>query len=404
MSRQPPVDAGRGAPAETASGLACGRAPTRAGRGSPAEPGDTARRRPTESGHQDVTSIAVYVPENREIDLSMLSPADYEMVKGLHGLIHRGDSVLLCKRARGDREMHVAKSSHGRYFARHFSGGGHGDHSISRITDEHLRGTDCWVRAWSDIGLSTGTEVRTDNHVQLDAMVFGSNIVGLETQVQPQSAPVVKGRHTRRRNARSLTGKYARQLSKPLDVVWFAPVGRPDWLYQVPTIQCQNRSWEATPDPHTVPAIGVRSIDVKPCSSTWFQRCPDRRFGWCGKVHLWAQPRNGLSIADVAAMVPEGDLTPVKLDNGIYLTDRVGYARCHSFGYSAPADNQPPQAPQPKAKGCEWDGHKRPSSAEPPRPLRALNLGKWVLCIKCGRRHRPANIMGLCHYCRTGGS
>jgi hypothetical protein len=333
------------------------------------------------------------MPENREIDLSMLSPADYEMVKSLHGVIHRGQGILLCKRARGDREMHVYKLG-GHYFARHFSGGAHGQHKISRISDEHLRGTDCWLQAWSTAGFGTATEVRTDNRVVLDAVAFGGNLTALETQVSPQTAARVKGRHTQRLRVRALTGDHARTLASPLEVVWFAPIGRPDWLYQVPTVQCQNRSWEATPDPRTVPAIGVRSIEVKPCSSTWFPRCPDRRFGWCGKAHLWAQPRDGLSIADVAAMVPEGDLRPIKLDNGIYLTDRLGYTRCRSFGYVAPASSDPPKAPQPAVKGCEWDGHEGPP-AEPPSPL-----GEWVPCIKCGRRHRPANIMRLCYDCR----
>lgn len=313
-----------------------------------------------------MTSIAIYVPENREIDLSALSPCDYEMVKGLHGVIHRGQGVLLCKRARGDREMHVYKLGD-HYFARHFSGGAHGEHRISRISDEHLRGTDAWLRAWSDAGFSTATEVSTDNHVRLDAVAFGGRITALETQVQPQSAAVVKGRHTKRLRARSFTGEHARPLAEQLQVVWFAPVGRPDWLYKVPTVQCQNRSWETTPDPHRVPAIGVRSIEVKPCSSMWFPRCPYQR-GWCGQLHLWARPREGLSIADVAAMVPVGDLTPVRLPNGIYLTDRVGYARCKNFGYSAPV--RPPPSPAPRAPACEWDGHERPA-AVPAEPERA---------------------------------
>ena len=309
-----------------------------------------------------MTSVAIYVPEGREIDLSALSARDYEMVKGLHGMIHRGHPVLLCMRTRGDREMHVYKrGTH--YFARHFSGGGHGDHSIRRVSDEHLRGTDCWLQAWSDAGFGTATEVSTDNSVRLDAVAFGGHVTALETQVHPQSAAVVKGRHTRRLRARSFTGQHARDLTEALRVVWFAPVGRPDWLYRVPTVQCQNRSWETTPDPHTVPAIGVRSIDIQPCSATWFPRCPDRRAGWCGKLHLWAEPRGGLTLADVAAMVPEGDLIPVELDNGIYLTDRLGYARCKSFGYSAPPE--PPLPTRPRALDCDWNGHGQDTETAP---------------------------------------
>lgn len=345
-----------------------------------------------------MSTIAIYVPEDREIDLAALSVADYELVRGLHGLIRRGDGTLLCKRSRGDREMHVFKLGEN-YFARHFGGGGHGQHRISRISDEHLRGTETWLKAWDLAGIQTGTEVTTDNRVRLDAVAFGSQVTALETQVSPQSARVVKGRHTQRTHARSLTGQHQRALANPLRVVWFAPVGRPDWLYQVPTIQCANRSWESTPDPREVAAVGVRSVDVKPCSATWFSRCPERQFGWCSKQHLWMEPRKGLSVADVAAMVPSNDLAEVKMPGGIYLVDRASYARCKNFGYQSPQPSvSVPSARQPTS--CDFAGHQNAAQINP-SPLVAdpYHLGSWARCVKCKKRYRPVSEFRRCYDC-----
>jgi hypothetical protein len=331
-----------------------------------------------------VTTIVTYAPGRRELDLSQLSPSDYEMIAKLRGNIGRGDRVLLCKQAAGDRELYVWKHESGQYYARHYPGDACGsDHAIHRMTDEHLRGTDCWLRAWDAAGFSPATEVTTDNRVRLDAVAFAKSVTALETQVQPQTASAVKGRHTKRLRARAFTGNHARVLGEPLQVIWFAPVGRPEWLYHVPTVQCQNRSWEVTPAPGSVAAIGVREFEVKACSSTWFPRCPDRRSGWCGKPHLWMQLRGGLTIADVAEMVPERHLIPVEMPSGMtYLTDQRSYARCKSFGYTSPPIPEPTLARKQKSTSCAWTGHARSDRAR----CQMLTLGREGCgCAMCTR-------------------
>ena len=339
-----------------------------------------------------MTAIAIY--QDRELNLSALSPADYEAIKALHGTIHRGDRILLCKRPSGDREMHVFRSPNGAYFARHFHGGAHGDHRIARVSDEHLRGTECWLNAWLEAGFPTATEVSTDNKVRLDALAFGRHLTALETQVTAQAAARVRGRHTQRLHARALTGAHARDLAEPLRVIWFAPVGRPEWLYRVPSVACRNRSWETTPAPHSVPAIGVRSVDIEPCKSPWFDRCPETGRIWCGRHHVWTGLRGGLSVADIAALVPEGQLIPLDIPGrGVYLVDPASRERYQDFTGHAAQIPVPEKRPEVKREirgaECDWTGHSIPGNA----------LGPWAQCARCKRRYRPTSPAGLCYDC-----
>jgi hypothetical protein len=43
-----------------------------------------------------LTTLVKYAPEDRELDLACLSPADYELITGLRGHIDRGDEILIC--------------------------------------------------------------------------------------------------------------------------------------------------------------------------------------------------------------------------------------------------------------------------------------------------------------------
>ncbi len=309
-----------------------------------------------------MSDLALYAPDNRVLDLGHLSPADYQLIASLRGNIRRGDRILLCGKPGGDPEMSVWQDrATGRYWARHFPGGAHGGHEIGLMTPAHLRGTDCWVTAWTGGGLTAATEVTTSNRLRLDAVAFGGRrITALETQVSDQRTPKVKARHTQRIRAKALTGQHARQLTQPLEVVWFAPVGRPEWLYQVPSISCANRAWEVTPAPETVAAIGIRSADIKPCQPPWFPQCPVTRKNWCGLPHIWLEPRGGLSIADVAVMIPGEQLVTVDIPGvGIYYTDPASRERCADFTTTS----QPPQpkpSDRPRADDCGWAGHCAP--------------------------------------------
>lgn len=363
---------------------------------------------------------AIYTPEGRELDLSALSPADYAMISGLRGLIHHGDGILLCKRATGDREMYIRKVG-GKYFASHFKGGAHGEHPITRMSDEHLRGTDCWLTAWSDAGYTTATEVTTGNRTRLDAVAFGPKITALEVQATPESAAVVRRRDAKRRNAKSFTGKYSRVLTAPLEVVWFSPSGRPDWLYQVPTIQCRNRSWNVTPNPWEIPAVGIRVIDIHPCSPAFFSSCPLTGSGWCGARHPLDAPTEAgsqrLSIAHAAAMIPAGELVTVTISGrGIYYTDPASLERYQDFAASAESRRAASRSDRSRAgragrgrhNPCEWSGHaaaapeqerENGAFASRPEPPEQPDFGPWVACVRCGEPYRPANPSGRCHIC-----
>lgn len=319
-----------------------------------------------------MTTSALYTPDNRMLELSQVTESDMRLLESLRGNIKRGQNILLCQHPGGDPEMFVWRDSRtGRYWAKHFAGGGHlGGHQIHRMTPEHQRGTECWVTAWSDAGYSTATEVTTNNRARFDAVAFGPRITGLEVQVQLQETRRVKARHTQRLNATALTGPCARTLDRPVETVWFAPVGQPQWLYKVPSFECGNRSWEITPRPSVVPAIGARSIDVKPCRPPWFQQCPVKRRNFCGGSHLWTEPRGGLSIADVAAMIPEGQLVPVEISGqGVYYTDPASRERFEDFAGTGPKP-EPHPIPRPRPPmDCDWSGHDAVPSLQAARPL-----------------------------------
>jgi hypothetical protein len=309
-----------------------------------------------------MTTSALYTPDNRMLELSQVTESDMRLLESLRGNIKRGQTILLCQHPGGDPEMFVWRDSRtGRYWAKHFAGGGHpGGHQIHRMTLEHQRGTECWVTAWSDAGYSTATEVTTNNRARFDAVAFGPRITGLEVQVQPQETRRVKARHTQRLNAKALTGSCARTLDRPVETVWFAPVGQPEWLYKVPSFECGNRSWEIAPRPSVVPAIGARSIDVKPCRPPWFQQCPVKRRNFCDGSHLWTEPRGGLSIADVAAMITEGQLVPVEISGrAVYYTDPASREVFEDFAETGPGPEpwpHPIPRPRPPAD-CDWSGH-----------------------------------------------
>ena len=299
-------------------------------------------------------------------------------------MISRGDCTLICQRTSGDRELHVRKIGDS-YFACHFPGGAHGDHKISRITDEHLHGTDCWIQAWSDAGFSTAREVATNNSTRLDAVAFGNRVVALETQFSPQAPARVKARHTQRRRAKAFTGEHARQLTEPLEVLWFSPAGIRDWLYSVPSVYSNDQSWTgAVPSPRSVQAIGVRSVDIRRCEPTWFHSCPESRYGWCGRFHPAVSLRGKLTIADVADQVAAGELASIRVGNSLFLADSASRKRYEFYSDERIGD---PWAERP-ARGnsspdCAADAHQRT-----PERLCQLGCGKipgpgGVLCPEC---------------------
>src|SRR5713226_5058557 len=163
-----------------------------------------------------MTTLAWYAPEDRIIDLGRLTPADYETITALQGQIRRSDRILLCTRPGADPEM-LIWSRGGRFWARHFPGGGHGPHLIALMSPEHIRATDYAIRAAEDAGYTTVPEAVTDNRTRLDAVIYGpgvSQVTGIEVQATAITKRTVLARTTRSSRATALKGACAQPLPR----------------------------------------------------------------------------------------------------------------------------------------------------------------------------------------------
>lgn len=260
-----------------------------------------------------------YEPEGRELDLAHLSPSDYELATGLYGKVKRGDRVLTCLVTGGDIEMYVKRSRNGTFFGSHFPGEGHGDHPITRETIEHRRQKDYWARAAKACGLDAATEVRVPGGV-LDVAITGGAVA---TDVEVQRVEVKTATVTRR------TRVYSKAGFLP---VWFNDRGaRPLWLKAVPALGCTPRPWDAEmPQPRSVGATGLGVLRVVRCQVSEFGgRCPETRRKPCGQWHpLVEAGKPGLTIDDVAGMIPAGEIVPLQSwYENVFLVSKADFVR-----------------------------------------------------------------------------
>jgi hypothetical protein len=296
-----------------------------------------------------------YEPEGRDLDLAHLPPCDYELVTGLYGTIKRGDRVLTCLVTGGDTEMYVKRSKNGTLFGSHFPGAGHGVHPINPETIEHRRQKDYWARAAEACGLDAATEVRIPGGV-LDVAITGGAIA---TDVEVQRIEVKTATVARR------TRVYSRAGFLP---VWFNDRGtRPLWLRTVPALGCTPRPWDAEmPKPRSVGATGLGVLRVVRCQVSEFGgRCPETRRKLCGQRHpLVEAGKPGLTIDDLAGLIPAGEIVPLRSWNeNVFLVSKADFVRFREMtgglGKWAPVtgitprDLTAPPYPQP----CRNPGH-----------------------------------------------
>ncbi|MFE0023816.1 hypothetical protein [Amycolatopsis sp. NPDC059021] len=329
----------------------------------------------------------------RELDLAELSPADYDLIKALHLQIDRGDRVLLCQQAPGDddgAEMFV-KLYRGRYWAVHFRGSGCTQkHEIKSESDEHRRQKDYWYRAAEDAGYQATKEYNTGRSTVLDVAIDGPYRTGIEVQRSAIEPRQVKSRTTRSFGAGWLP-------------VWFLDSDRkPPWFYEVPTLGCNDLPWSSLPPRRAAPALGPRRMIPTRCTISDYNTCPTagrpttgrtkrrRSKGACGRLHPKPEPWPGLTVDDVAAMLPAGELVAMR--------DLLGDVRLIS-----PADLELFQ------DMTELSGEYRPGTATrlrgrpAPRTTECANTGHRRVhavrqCAKCGLRPPgPGGI--LCETC-----
>ncbi|MEV0675315.1 hypothetical protein AB0I60_02200 [Actinosynnema sp. NPDC050436] len=247
-----------------------------------------------------MTTRVLFVPDNRELDLSCLSEDDYRKVTSLPGRIGRGDRVLLCLETAvpGQDELFV-RVRDGEYCASHFVSGGHGAHEIARESDEHKRQKDYWHRAGDDAGYRCDTGLTTSTGSVLDVAIHGPAPTGVEVRRSRTTLSTAGDRTARSHRAGWLS-------------LWFTAAERsPKWFHRVPSVGCNHLPWDDLPPRGSAVATGLRRVDAARCTVHNFARCPDHRRRHCGGDHPVLRPWAGLTLDHVAALVPAGRAVPL---------------------------------------------------------------------------------------------
>ena len=334
-----------------------------------------------------MTTFVRYGPEGRDIDLASLSPADYELIASLHGNIRRGDRTLVCLQpTAGNGEMRIFMRNK-KYWAAHFAGGAHGDHVVALESDAHKRETEYWLRAAEDRGHEAAKEVRTGNGTVLDLGIDGPVRTGVEIQHSPITTPVVKTRTTKSFRAGYTT-------------VWFSDWDKsPPWLHHVPSLGCNRLPWdEVLPPRRAATATGLRLIEAVKCVVGAFPKCPEGGWRPCGMYHQKPVPWLGLTVDDVAGMVPAGEAVPlIGKSNYVYLVPPASVDLYRELsgrsGLYEPGGKPKVKVSSRAPRVCTSPAHE------------SLPPTDWKWCRVCQRRYWLLNdVAGLCYDCQRKGA
>ncbi|MGW4589504.1 hypothetical protein [Amycolatopsis thermoflava] len=335
-----------------------------------------------------MSTFVLFTHENRLLDLAKLNERDYTLISSMHGQISRGDRVLLCQQAPGDgegAEMFV-KRRNDRYFAAHFPGSRCAEvHAIERESDEHRRQKDYWQRAAEDAGYRVSQEYRTGAGTVLDVAIEGPRPTGVEVQHSALPTRQAKARTTRSFRAGWLP-------------VWFLDSDHtPPWFHKVPTLGCNEMPWSSMPPRRSATALGASKFVAEVCNLHNFggvcpAGTPRRPKRPCGSYHPKRQPWFGLTVDDVAELLPAEKIVPLRVGRGeVHLVDLETRALYQELtgesGDYSPAGSQGRGKPALTSTYCA-------------NPVHDQVLPEGPLCFKCGR-----NAVGsggvLCTGCLT---
>lgn len=329
-----------------------------------------------------MSTLVLYTPENRLLDLAALDDQDFALITSLHGRIGRDDRVLLCRRVSADDDgaAMFIRLRRGRYSAVHFRGAGCAvPHRISRESDEHRRQKDYWRRAAEDAGYRTSLEFRTGVGTVLDVAIEGPRRTGIEVRHSALDTTLAKSRTTRSFGAGWLP-------------VWFLDSDHtPEWFHQVPSVGCNHLTWSSLPPRRSATAYGPSRFTAELCTTSNFGTCPAvtgrRRKRPCGDYHPKREPWRGLTVDDLAARIPaekivpmrdlRGDVHLVAPENLVLYRELTGLSGAYRPGGARTADDlaEPPGTP------CSKCG------------VAAAGPG-GVLCPDCLHRLRSTNWYG----------
>ncbi|HUY48641.1 MAG TPA: hypothetical protein VMV92_23465 [Streptosporangiaceae bacterium] len=258
-------------------------------------------------------------------------------------------------------------------------------------TIEHRRQKEYWARAAADGGLTAALEVAVRGAGVMDVAITGG-AVDTDIEVQHTAIPAAP--------VKTRTTRYARAGYLP---VWFNDAGAwPPWLAEVPAIGCNPMPWDtAMPRRRQVTATGLGVLRVVRCDITQFGgHCPDTGARPCGRYHpAVTGGRTGLTVDDVAAMLPAGQLVPLRYRTGTaflvspedfrtYLEMTGGQGHWPPGGKTARGPRTIRQQPQP----CRSPRHDIPAQ---PADLRI-----HAEPAPRERRHAPAADRKICPVCQ----
>ncbi|MDQ2877210.1 MAG: hypothetical protein M3Y33_21335 [Actinomycetota bacterium] len=219
-----------------------------------------------------------------------------------HPEFNGGNPAFVCARHEGGTNpgLHI-KKFRGQWHAAHYEKGTCTRFaSPAPMSEEHRRQVDYWVRAAEDAGWPVETEAVLKTRTRPDALIRGPVPTGIEVQLSGMT----------RQGAVERTRRVA--LAGVSDVWFTSNKTEPRWAFRVPTVSENTLDWARPPPRRAATATGLRTIKPARCTFLNFDRCPASGKRLCGAYHPLARPLAGLTVDDVAARYPAGDLVALR--------------------------------------------------------------------------------------------
>lgn len=257
---------------------------------------------------------------------------------------NRDNPAFLC-------EAHIGGTNPGlfiRYYdsqwwATHYEKGACQDKRLPALmSDEHKRQTEYWARAAQAAGWAVDLEHALPTGTRPDALIFGPVLTGVEVQ---RSAMTLGAASQRTRKA----------LAAGVTDLWYTAAGislaagklSPKWAHRLPTVGSDDMPWTAVPPARAATATGLRRIIAIKCIGRNFSLCPETGRRLCGKTHAIPEAWRGMTVDDVAAQFPAGEIVALRMrgnsrTGSVFLVSAKDALRYEELtGYRAPAPISP---------------------------------------------------------------
>lgn len=254
--------------------------------------------------------LIVHIPTGTVLDLAQPDyghPDGVDIIGSCYGNIRRSAPVLQCGKHGSPIYLQQRSTFRGSTTKTmcgvHFDGTRCSPPSTG-MSDEHKRQTEYIVRAAEDAGHRAKAEVKLRSS-RPDAVLYGSELaIGVEVQRAQISRSAA-----RTRTAKAITSGLSTS-------VWFNDRdATPAWFFHVPSIGMNRLPWDVLPRPRSATVTtGLRNVRAVACGAAEIPLCPDkktRRSTSCGRHHAIHEPWLGMTVDDVAAMAPAGQIIPL---------------------------------------------------------------------------------------------